>query len=233
MECERLQGFPSVVDLEVERMTPSELIACALANGDVICDFDTGKVYGTRGPGGTKIDEPRELGFLHPSGYVHVNLSAGGNKKQVRAHRIIYQAAYGEIPDGCVIDHINGDKSDNRLCNLQMMTAEGNSRKAKMDGAYLSGDDNPRSKINSDIRTQIVHEYANGNTTYRKLAERYGVSKSCVCQIVHESGWTKIDEGTPDTPRYKALGNSMAVPCMRWIGERIQMVDEMLKKENR
>lgn len=43
--------------------------------------------------------------------------------------------------------------------------------------------------------------------------------------------WTKIDAGTPDTPRYKALGNSMAVPCMRWIGERIQMVDEMLETE--
>lgn len=27
-----------------------------------------------------------------------------------------------------------------------------------------------------------------------------------------------------DGPRYKALGNSMAVPVMRWIGERIQMV---------
>jgi DNA (cytosine-5)-methyltransferase 1 len=25
----------------------------------------------------------------------------------------------------------------------------------------------------------------------------------------------------PDGPRYKALGNSMAVPCMRWIGTRI------------
>jgi len=33
----------------------------------------------------------------------------------------------------------------------------------------------------------------------------------------------------PDGPRYKALGNSMAVPCMAWIGERIDKVD----KENR
>lgn len=33
----------------------------------------------------------------------------------------------------------------------------------------------------------------------------------------------------PDGPRYKALGNSMAVPCMRWIGERIQMVSEIGK----
>lgn len=29
----------------------------------------------------------------------------------------------------------------------------------------------------------------------------------------------------PDGPRYKALGNSMAVPVMRWIGERIQQVE--------
>ena len=31
----------------------------------------------------------------------------------------------------------------------------------------------------------------------------------------------------PDGPRYKALGNSMAVPVMRWIGERIQQVDNL------
>ncbi len=30
-----------------------------------------------------------------------------------------------------------------------------------------------------------------------------------------------------DGPRYKALGNSMAVPCMRWIGERIAMVQRL------
>ena len=37
-------------------------------------------------------------------------------------------------------------------------------------------------------------------------------------------GWTDIKPGgkdTPDSPRYKALGNSMAVPVMRWIGQRI------------
>jgi len=33
-----------------------------------------------------------------------------------------------------------------------------------------------------------------------------------------------------DGPRYKALGNSMAVPVMRWIGERIAVVDELLHK---
>jgi DNA (cytosine-5)-methyltransferase 1 len=32
----------------------------------------------------------------------------------------------------------------------------------------------------------------------------------------------------PDGPRYKALGNSMAVPCMAWIGQRIANIEESL-----
>ena len=36
--------------------------------------------------------------------------------------------------------------------------------------------------------------------------------------------WRKKDEA-PDGPRYKALGNSMAVPVMRWIGERINKME--------
>lgn len=39
-------------------------------------------------------------------------------------------------------------------------------------------------------------------------------------------GWKgKPAEECPDGPRYKAIGNSMAVPVMRWIGERIAAVD--------
>ena len=40
-------------------------------------------------------------------------------------------------------------------------------------------------------------------------------------------GYTKISDKTADGPRYRALGNSMAVPVMSWIGRRIQMVEEI------
>ena len=43
--------------------------------------------------------------------------------------------------------------------------------------------------------------------------------------------WTAIPwrnkPESPDGPRYKALGNSMAVPCMRYLGERINLVAQM------
>jgi DNA (cytosine-5)-methyltransferase 1 len=43
-------------------------------------------------------------------------------------------------------------------------------------------------------------------------------------------GYTDIRHGgkaTPDGPRYKALGNSMAIPPMRWLGQRIALVDSI------
>ena len=46
-------------------------------------------------------------------------------------------------------------------------------------------------------------------------------------------GFTRIPwrgkpaEDCPDGPRYKAIGNSMAVNVMRWIGERIDLFEEL------
>jgi DNA (cytosine-5)-methyltransferase 1 len=45
-------------------------------------------------------------------------------------------------------------------------------------------------------------------------------------------GWTQVpfrNKPAADGPRYKALGNSMAVPVMRWIGSRIAKVDAILR----
>ena len=38
----------------------------------------------------------------------------------------------------------------------------------------------------------------------------------------------KGKEHPPDGPRYKALGNSMAVPVIKWLGERIEQVEEII-----
>ena len=49
--------------------------------------------------------------------------------------------------------------------------------------------------------------------------------------LAHHHGYTQVPyrgkdaADCPDGPRYKALGNSMAVPVMAWIGRRIAKVD--------
>ena len=50
--------------------------------------------------------------------------------------------------------------------------------------------------------------------------------KECLRLQGFPADWFDSVEGYSDTAAYKAIGNSMAVPCMRWIGERVQEVEK-------
>jgi DNA (cytosine-5)-methyltransferase 1 len=69
-----------------------------------------------------------------------------------------------------------------------------------------------------------------------KMAIRRLTPKECERLQGFPDDWTLIPyrnksaDLCPDGPRYKACGNSMAVPVMRWIGERIQMVEQLMKE---
>jgi DNA (cytosine-5)-methyltransferase 1 len=68
------------------------------------------------------------------------------------------------------------------------------------------------------------------------MAIRRLTPKECERLQGFPDDWTKIPyrnkpaDQCPDGPRYKACGNSMAVPVMRWIGQRIQLIEKMINK---
>ena len=67
------------------------------------------------------------------------------------------------------------------------------------------------------------------------MAIRRLTPKECERLQGFPDDWTKIPyrnkpaDQCPDGPRYKACGNSMAVPVMRWIGQRIEYVGSLMK----
>jgi hypothetical protein len=237
LECERLQGFPVVRKVRFTEMTKDEYIAWNINEGNIIVDTEYGKVFATRGPGGVKLDEPKELMGSVVNGYKVVSIRNGKTKMQCRVHRIVWIAEHGIIPDGYVIDHINNDKQDNRLCNLQLLTAAENSTKARGDGLYKIHDDAGQAKITDEVHDFIQYIYGNSDLSIRQLSEIFGISKSRVHQIIHDEPWTDIGDwvdskgkkhkGESDSPRYKALGNSIALPFWQWMAERmVKYVDE-------
>lgn len=74
---------------------------------------------------------------------------------------------------------------------------------------------------------------ANGGSSKSYIAEQWAVRRltptECERLQGFPDGWTDIrwrgKAAAPDGPRYKALGNSMAVNVMRWVGERIDAVE--------
>lgn len=61
------------------------------------------------------------------NGYLQVGLCKDRKQKKFLVHRLVYMAFNGEIPAGLEVNHINDkDKTDNRLCNLNLMTHKEN-----------------------------------------------------------------------------------------------------------
>jgi|18_taG_2_1085343.scaffolds.fasta_scaffold39158_1 hypothetical protein len=81
---------------------------------------------------GTAPAGPFTLGN-HPNGYGYIR----NNGKRYLAHRVAWYIHTGEIPD--TVDHINGNKRDNRIVNLRNVTRAQNSQNMKMSKRNTSG----------------------------------------------------------------------------------------------
>mgnify|MGYP000046861274 CR=1 FL=1 len=74
-----------------------------------------------------------KAGYINSQGYVFLSLGA----QKVHGHRAAFYATYGYLPE--IIDHINGDKSDNRIGNLRECTHAQNASNAKLSKKNKTG----------------------------------------------------------------------------------------------
>lgn len=74
----------------------------------------------------SKVRAGHVVSYIGADGYLTVTF----HKKRYKAHRICWLLASGDWPDGD-IDHINGDRTDNRLDNLRVCSRQNNLRNMK------------------------------------------------------------------------------------------------------
>lgn len=127
---------------------------------------DLGVVYGVAG---------RPVGVVCADGYVRLG---GRRRGYLYAHRVIYEATWGPIPSGLEIDHVNGDKADNRACNLEAVTRAENVQRAVAMGLAPVGESRSDAKLTEAdvlaIRSTV------GKVTVRDWARRLGVDPATV-----------------------------------------------------
>lgn len=76
----------------------------------------------------SKGEKPVKYGLTGNLKYSYKTISHAG-KSRVYVHRLVWETFNGPIPTKMTIDHIDGDRYNNRLDNLQLLTRAENSRK--------------------------------------------------------------------------------------------------------
>jgi hypothetical protein len=97
-------------------------------------NHDTGDLIRIRRPPGRAASIGSVSGNLAPSGY----LRTGIENKSYLNHRLIWLWNYGYLPENG-LDHINRNKTDNRLVNLREVSQQCNTRNAKLRSNNSSG----------------------------------------------------------------------------------------------
>ena len=81
---------------------------------------------------GALLRKGKQAGWIESTGYRRVSWK----NKHLASHRICYFLATGVDPAEKYIDHMNGDKLDNRICNLRLATNQENQRNTSKPKGY-------------------------------------------------------------------------------------------------
>ena len=132
--------------------------------------------------GRIKRNERILSGSLHKDGYIFVTLHG----KQVLLHRVI-ATVFCNRNVGCnEVNHIDGNKQNNFACNLEWVTRSQNQQHAIDTGLQPKGLSKYTGKFTTEQREQIKREWDGGGYSRRELAKKYGVSHTCINDIIND-----------------------------------------------
>jgi hypothetical protein len=138
---------------------------------------------------------------VNKPGYQYVTIRVDGGQQPKTLHRLVAQAFIGDVPDGSVVDHINGDRQDNRVENLRILTHSENIR-AYRDVCRRTG--RHGFKHDAEVIARVKRDLLDKKYTHAEIALRNGISRSHVGNIACGNQWAHVSpadgEGVDDGP---------------------------------
>lgn len=136
-------------------------------------DYRDGQIFHK---GGSK-----PCGYGKPNGYIQTYVSKTGKKY---VHRIIWTMHNGDIPEGMQIDHLNGNRSDNRIENLRCASVTENRRNSGTKYRYrrfpgVNG-------VNYNKRDNLWHAMISDNGVAKSLGHYKSFVSACEARIIAE-----------------------------------------------
>lgn len=120
----------------------------------------------------------KNLSLESRNGYKRIKI---GNS-QCSIHRLVYEAFIGEIPEGYVIDHIDGNRANNNVSNLRLITQSENVKNAMKNGHKCQVP-----VLQFDKQNNFIKEYSN----IQEAANAVGVTHAAVRSAIGRGGTCK------------------------------------------
>lgn len=140
-----------------------------------------GTVWKLRNLNAIPLPEPRRVETKSKRGYLLVRFYRDGKPFLVQAHRLVWHALRGPIPEGLDINHIDGVKTNNHPSNLELATRAENLRHALRTGLRRNRN------VALELRPRVLALRAEG-LSFSAIASRLGVGLS--------TAWRAANVGT-------------------------------------
>ena len=111
-------------------------------------------------------------------GYMTVKLFSNNKYKTLKVHRLVASTFLSNEKNKPVVAHLNHNRSDNRVENLQWATIKENIQMSIEDDRFIS--------IPRPTRQKIKGLYMTGRYSQAKLARIFGISQSRISVIINE-----------------------------------------------
>ena len=127
------------------------------------------------------------------NGYVQVGLCNGFNQRTHKIHQLATEAFFGECPDDKEVNHIDGDKTNNHIGNLEYVSHRENVLHACRNG--LSASARGEQQGNVKLTEENVHEIRTllGKKSQNVIARLFNVSQPTISDISTGKNWGWLD----------------------------------------
>ena len=127
-------------------------------------------------------------------GYLDVMLCKDGKMLKCKVHRLVATTFLENTDDKRTVNHIDGNKINNRVDNLEWATDSEQQKHAVTIGLRPKGEQCYNSKLTDDVVKEIRERRVTNPKlwTQSKLAEEYGVDQSQISRIIHRKLWTHV-----------------------------------------
>lgn len=131
----------------------------------------------------------------HKQGYKRIHFQQNGRGRRALVHVLVAESFLGEQPAGTQINHIDGDKANNRADNLEFVTPSANIRHSLdvLGVQRAKGERNGNASLTNDQAAQVLMMWRTGRYKQGELAKMFKTSPTVINRLILRKSWRHLD----------------------------------------